>query len=237
MKLNLPHDQIAEFCRKWNVSELALFGSVLRDDFRPESDVDVLVSFPSYEATPSLFDHVDMQDELEAVFGRKVDVVNRKGVEQSTNRFRKQAILGSALTIYPPDAAVDERIEGALPAEPLDRSPALLYEMLEAARLARDFTDGMTPEQFARNRMSVSAVSRVLGQMGYASGKVSIALRDRHPQIDWLGMAAFADRLLQQYRDVSPHEVWAAAMAAAEAIPILEPLIPTVENENDEQTK
>ena len=82
------------------MSEFALFGSVLRDDFRPDSDVDVLVSFPSYEATPSWFDHVDMQDELEEIFGRPVDLVSRKGVEESTNRFRKAAILGSAQVVY-----------------------------------------------------------------------------------------------------------------------------------------
>ena len=100
MKLSLPYEQIAEFCRKWNVSELALFGSVLRDDFRPDSDVDVLVSFPSYEATPSLFEHVDMQDELESIFGRRVDLVSKKGVEESENRFRKKTILESAQVVY-----------------------------------------------------------------------------------------------------------------------------------------
>jgi predicted nucleotidyltransferase len=100
MKLSLPYEQIAEFCRKWNVSEFALFGSVLRDDFRPDSDVDVLVSFPSYEATPSLFEHVDMQDELESIFGRRVDLVSKKGVEESENRFRKKAILESAQVVY-----------------------------------------------------------------------------------------------------------------------------------------
>lgn len=100
MKLSLPYEQIAEFCRKWNVSEFALFGSVLRDDFRPDSDIDVLVSFPSYEATPSLFEHVDMQDELESIFGRRVDLVSKKGVEESENRFRKKAILESAQVVY-----------------------------------------------------------------------------------------------------------------------------------------
>lgn len=100
MKLSLPYEQIAEFCRKWNVSEFALFGSVLRDDFRPDSDVDVLVSFPSYDATPSLFDHVEMQDELAQIFGRPVDLVSKKAVEESANRFRKAAILGSAQVVY-----------------------------------------------------------------------------------------------------------------------------------------
>lgn len=100
MKLSLPYEQIAEFCRKWNVSEFALFGSVLRDDFRPDSDVDVLVSFPSYDATPSLFEHVEMQDELVEIFGRRVDLLTRGGVEDSRNPIRKQAILTSARVVY-----------------------------------------------------------------------------------------------------------------------------------------
>jgi hypothetical protein len=100
MRLNLPHDKIAAFCRKWNVSEFALFGSVLRDDFRPDSDVDVLVSFPSYDATPSLFDHVDMQEELVEIFGRRVDLLTRMAVEDSRNPIRKRAILDSARVVY-----------------------------------------------------------------------------------------------------------------------------------------
>lgn len=100
MKLSLPQEKIAAFCRKWNVSEFALFGSVLRDDFRPDSDVDVLVSFPSYDATPSLFDHVDMQDELVEIFGRSVDLLTRGGVEDSRNPIRKRAILESARVVY-----------------------------------------------------------------------------------------------------------------------------------------
>jgi hypothetical protein len=100
MKLKLPQDKIAEFCRKWNVSEFALFGSVLRDDFRPDSDVDVLLTFVSPELTPSLFEHVDMQDELQSIFGRRVDLLSRKGVERSENRFRKKAILDSARVVY-----------------------------------------------------------------------------------------------------------------------------------------
>jgi predicted nucleotidyltransferase len=99
MKLSLPYEQIAEFCRKWNVSEFALFGSVLRDDFRADSDVDVLVTWAP-DARISLFDYTPMKDELEAMFGRKVDLVSRRGIEQSTNWIRKREILGTARVVY-----------------------------------------------------------------------------------------------------------------------------------------
>jgi uncharacterized protein len=98
---NLPINQsrLSTFCSKWKVTEFSLFGSVLRDDFRPDSDVDVLVSFAK-DAEWSLFDLVDMEDELKAIFGRDVDLVLRKSVERSKNPYRKQAILSSAQVIY-----------------------------------------------------------------------------------------------------------------------------------------
>jgi uncharacterized protein len=99
MKLSLPYEQIAAFCRKWNVSEFALFGSVLRDDFRPDSDVDVLLTWAP-DARISLFDYTPMKDELEVMFGRKVDLVSRRGIEQSTNWIRKREILGTARVVY-----------------------------------------------------------------------------------------------------------------------------------------
>lgn len=92
-------EALTNFCRRWKIAELALFGSVLRDDFRPESDVDVLVTFAT-EADWSLFDHVAMQDELKAMLNRPVDLVSRKGIERSQNYIRRKAILSSATPIY-----------------------------------------------------------------------------------------------------------------------------------------
>jgi uncharacterized protein len=98
-KIPIDRDKIAEFCRRWKITEFALFGSVLRDDFRPDSDVDVLVTFAP-DAEWGLFDMVDMQDELEKIFGRKVDLVSRRGIEASRNYLRRKAILSSAEVIH-----------------------------------------------------------------------------------------------------------------------------------------
>jgi len=97
--IGIDKHRIAEFCRRWNVTELALFGSVLREDFGPESDVDVLVAFAPH-ARVSLFDLVDMEDELAAILGRKVDLVCKEGIERSHNYIRRKAILGSAEVVY-----------------------------------------------------------------------------------------------------------------------------------------
>jgi predicted nucleotidyltransferase len=73
-RISLPLATLESLCRKWKVLELALFGSVLREDFSPESDVDVLVTFDP-EATWSLWDLMRMREELESLLGRKVDLV------------------------------------------------------------------------------------------------------------------------------------------------------------------
>ena len=101
MSVHIPidHDKITKFCRRWKITEFALFGSVLRDDFRPDSDVDILATFAS-DADWSLFDHVDMEEELSAILGRKVDVVSRRAIERSDNWIRREAILSTAEPIY-----------------------------------------------------------------------------------------------------------------------------------------
>jgi predicted nucleotidyltransferase len=99
LAISLDRQRIAEFCHRWKIVELSLFGSVLRDDFRPDSDVDVLVTFAP-DARWSLFDAEAMEEELEQVFGRPVDLVTRRAVENSHNWIRKRAILEAAEPVY-----------------------------------------------------------------------------------------------------------------------------------------
>jgi len=98
-RIPIDRAKIEDFCQRWKITELALFGSVLRDDFRPDSDVDVLVTFAP-EADWSLFDHLDMQEELSTIFDRKVDLVSRRAIERSANWIRRKAILNSAEPYY-----------------------------------------------------------------------------------------------------------------------------------------
>ena len=94
--IQLPQKSIEDFCRKWEISEMSLFGSVLSNNFRSDSDIDVLVSFKD-SAGWSLFDFVDMIDELKTIFGRKVDLVEKDTLK---NPFRRQSILASNKVIY-----------------------------------------------------------------------------------------------------------------------------------------
>ena len=98
-RIYIPSDEISAFCQRWQITRLALFGSVLRDDFGPDSDIDVLVKFDE-TARPTLFDMSQMETELEAILGREVDLVSQRGVERSHNYLRRKAILESAELVY-----------------------------------------------------------------------------------------------------------------------------------------
>lgn len=91
---------IAKFCQRWKIRELAVFGSVLRADFKPDSDIDVIVTFEE-DADWSLLDHIRMQQELQDFLQRDVDLVTRRAVEKSQNWVRRQEILSTASTIFP----------------------------------------------------------------------------------------------------------------------------------------
>ena len=99
MDFKLPSKELTQFCEKWQVRELALFGSVLQPEFRPDSDIDVLITI-SPDAKASLFDFVRMKNELTGILGREVDLVSRRGLEHSANYLRRDAILESAVTVY-----------------------------------------------------------------------------------------------------------------------------------------
>jgi len=95
-KITVPRKKIEEFCRRWKIAELALFGSALREDFRPDSGVDILVSFGK-DADWDLFDWVNMIEELKGIFGREVDLVEKTSLR---NPFRRHFILNTQKVIY-----------------------------------------------------------------------------------------------------------------------------------------
>jgi predicted nucleotidyltransferase len=95
----IPTPVLEEFCRRWKIVELALFGSALREDFRPDSDIDLLVSFAP-DADWSLLDHARMEQELSELLGREVDLVSRAAIEASANWIRRREILSTAKALY-----------------------------------------------------------------------------------------------------------------------------------------
>jgi predicted nucleotidyltransferase len=98
-QLDLPMDAIRAYCEKWHIVEFALFGSILRADFNDESDIDVLFRFAD-DVRYTLFDLVYMNDELEAILGRKVDLIDRLAIEESPNYIRRKEILSTSEVVY-----------------------------------------------------------------------------------------------------------------------------------------
>jgi len=104
LQLAVDEQALTALCQKWKVDSLAVFGSILTSEFSAKSDVDLLVSFEP-EATPSLFELVNLKQQFESLFGRQVDILIRRAIEKSHNEYRKQEILSTAKTIYEKVAA------------------------------------------------------------------------------------------------------------------------------------
>lgn len=98
--IELPMDELALVCRKYGVSELAIFGSALRNEFGPKSDVDFLVTFENDDSGPWMCKLTELENELAVLLQRDVDVVHRRGIEQSNNWIRREAILDSVRVVY-----------------------------------------------------------------------------------------------------------------------------------------
>ncbi len=100
MRTAIPIDPefIKAFCQKWKIQELSFFGSILRDDFGPESDVDVLVTFTE-DARWTVFDCMEMEEDFAQKVGRKVEIFTRASVERSANWIRRDEVLNSAETV------------------------------------------------------------------------------------------------------------------------------------------
>jgi len=98
-RIPIPQDKIEKFSHKHHIKTLALFGSVLRSDFRPDSDVDVLIEFKR-DTRPRFYELLDMQAELSVILGRKVDLVEKRLVERSENYIRRRNILSQVERVY-----------------------------------------------------------------------------------------------------------------------------------------
>jgi len=99
MNLGIEAEKIADFCRRWKISRLAVFGSMVREELRPDSDIDLLVTFRN-DADWTMFDHFTMEEELSRLLGREVDLISMRAVEENPNPITRREILDSARQIY-----------------------------------------------------------------------------------------------------------------------------------------
>ncbi len=209
LAIAIPQDKIADFCQRWHVAELALFGSVLRDDFRPDSDVDVLVTF-ELEARQGLLTLVQMKFELEELFERDVDLLTKKSIENSHNWIRRKNILGTAQIIFP-----------------MHRDESSLLDLDNAARKVLAFAQGKNRDELSDDVKSQSAMLYQLIVMGEATKRLSTEFRSQHPEISWKTIAGMRDIVAHQYDGVNLETLWDVVQYdIPELLVLLEPLLP-----------
>ncbi len=167
----IPEETIRAFCRKWNIRSFCFYGSIMRDDFRPDSDIDVMIEF-SPDNRVSLLNMSTMQEELEALFSRKVDLVERKSIEQSENYIRRKGILSGK--------------------PPVLRQMSYLLDMLISARNLLKITENTSADMLDRDEMLFHAISYNCRWLAVSAQRVDAPTRRKYPDIPW-------DRLMKMY--------------------------------------
>lgn len=239
IQIFLHREKITEFCQRWYIGEFSLFGSVLRSDFRPDSDVDVLVTFAQGK-TPSAFDLVAMQEELEEIFGRKVDLVEKKTIEQSPNWLRRKEILETAQIILGASTNQNET-DAVATNKKRDDKPIISHFMsqdrstlLDIARVARTILAislEMRRSDLDSDIVKQSAILYQIAILGEAVKRLSQDFRAQHPQIPWKQIAGMRDVLTHKYDRVNLDIVWNVVQNYIPGLlKAIEPLLPTEED-------
>jgi len=167
----IPEETIRAFCKKWKIHSFSFYGSIMRDDFRPDSDIDVMIEFSPEDRTSSLNMGV-MQEELEALFSRNVDLVERKSIEQSENYIRRKGILSGK--------------------PPVLRQMSYLLDMLISARNLKKITENTSAEMSDHDEMLFHAISYHCRWLAVSAQRVDAPTRGKYPDIPW-------DRLMKMY--------------------------------------
>ncbi|MCS6802288.1 MAG: DUF86 domain-containing protein [Dehalococcoidia bacterium] len=206
-ELAVAPDAIAAVCRRYGIMRLSLFGSALREDFRPESDLDLLADF----APDAGLARFAAAEALSALFGRPVDLVDRQGLAPRL----RAGILASERLLYErhPDGSetmLPVAIEELAPPMAKDER-AYLEDMLAAAEELRAIVAGLDRAEFSSNRVVQLAVLHLIQTIGEAASKVSRETREAHPDIPWAAMIGMRNRIVHAYDRLDDDLVWQVA--------------------------
>lgn len=160
----VPEDHIRDFCMKWKIRNFRFYGSIMRDDFRPDSDIDVIVEFTP-DAHTTFFDMSSMQEELETLLSRKVDLADRHSVDQSQNYIRRKGMLSGK--------------------PPVLRQMSYLLDMLIWARSIEKITGNHPPGLVDEDKIAFHALSFNVFQLAVSAGRVDGVTREKVPGIPW----------------------------------------------------
>ncbi|MGB3790221.1 MAG: HepT-like ribonuclease domain-containing protein [Phormidesmis sp.] len=230
-RLKTTGSHIETFCQQWNIQELALFGSVVRDDFNSNSDIDVLIELEP-TANIGLFDIVRMKAELSALFNRPVDLTQKRLIK---NPFSRPEILKTYRVIYPAETA---NFTGLITANTLMtenvRDNASLFDMVKAMQAIGRFVPGRTFEDYLTDEMFQGAIERKLEILGEAANRISSSFQSKHPEIDWGEIVGLRNVIIHQYDELDYERVW---NIATRDVPVLlkkvQPLVPELPANNE----
>jgi hypothetical protein len=220
-RLAFSGEELTELCQRHQVRELALFGSVLRDDFREDSDIDVLVEFEP-GARVGLFEFIELKEELATLFGREVDLVSKGGLRW----FNREQVLDSAELVYSSVSGyreprgLDQASSRA--AASFDRDLLRLHVAAEACAGIADLIDGAVWETLETDDLRQSAALFELHRLGEVLNRLSPELRAHHSDIPWQQLIDAGRRTVEDYRNTR----WDAARE------IMTTLVPQVHDRN-----
>jgi uncharacterized protein with HEPN domain/predicted nucleotidyltransferase len=213
--------RIEDFCRRWDVAELALFGSLARGDAQEDSDADVLVTFRD-GARPSAHDHFAMTGQLREIFGRKVDLVQERLLD---NPFRRHNILLDKKVLFPRRTLRIEEIRDGT--RRFDRDISLIWDVVQAGQRLARVTRDKNFDQYMSDDLLRLAVERLLITIGEAARGFSETFRFAHPEIAWSEIIGEGNLLVHQYSRIDDETVWTIATThVPRLVADLEPLLP-----------
>ena len=200
-KSQLPLEAIRAYCRERPIKRLSLFGSALREDFSPESDIDLLVEYAP-EAKMGGFDIIRQERDFSELIGRPVDL----GTPQSLNPYIREEVIESAEPIYDVDGITPGRSK-PMPKKP-DKDRLRLLDMRDAAEKARRFAKGRTRADLEDDEMLQSALVREVMVIGEAANHVSEETRALAPDIDWGKIVGMRNELVHAYWRIDYDVLW-----------------------------
>ena len=200
-KSQLPLEAIRAYCRERPIKRLLLFGSALREDFSPESDIDLLVEYGP-EADINGLDILQHQEDFSELIGRPVDL----GTPQTLSPYIRQEVIASAQPIYDVDGINPGRSK-PMPKKP-DKDRLRLLDMRDAAEKARRFATGRTRADIDNDEILQLALVKTIEIIGEAANHVSEETRALAPAVDWGDIVGMRNRLVHGYREINNDVLW-----------------------------
>ena len=200
-ELRLPLEAIRAYCKQRPIKRLSLFGSALRDDFSPESDIDLLVEYAP-EAEINGFDIMRQQTDFSEMIGRPVDL----GTPQRLSPYIRQEVIESAEPIYDVDGIHPSRRK-PMPKKP-DKDRLRLLHMRDAAEDATDIASGYMRAEIETNKMLELALVKAVEVIGEAANHVSGETRALAPDIDWGDIVGMRNSLVHAYWKIDYDVLW-----------------------------